>query len=42
MLGVNYWLTPSTVVKLAYADNRGLDGRDTDRDQFYLQLSHGF
>ena len=38
--GVNYWLTPSAAVKVAYEDTQMDDGRDDTR--VFAQLSFGF
>ena len=39
-VGLNYWLSPSAVLKLAYEDTEMNDGRDDTR--VFLQLSYGF
>src|SRR5205809_4552342 len=40
-LGLNYWLTPSTVIKAAYEfDDK--NGGDRDRDAFMMQMAVGF
>ena len=40
-LGLNYWVTPSTVIKLAYEiDDKNGDARD--QDAFMLQVAVGF
>jgi hypothetical protein len=38
--GVNYWMTPSTALKLAFEDTEMDDGREDER--VFLQLSFGF
>lgn len=40
--GVNYWLAPNAVAKLAYEFNKGLTDTPTDTNRLLLQLAYGF
>jgi len=40
--GVNYLLTPSAMIKLAYESNSGLAGELTDDDRVLVQVAYGY
>jgi hypothetical protein len=41
-IGLNYWLTPSAVAKVAYEFNQGEPGTKNNADLFLVQFSYGF
>lgn len=41
-LGLNYLVTPNSMIKFAYEFNDGLAGELTDNDRFLIQLAYGY
>ena len=40
--GVNYLLTPNSIIKVGYEFNDGLDGEPTDDDVWLFQIAYGY
>lgn len=41
-VGINYLITPNSMIKFAYEVNDGLTDKQTDKDRFLIQLAYGY
>lgn len=41
-VGLNYWIQPNVVAKLAFETNKGLRGTATDANRVLMQFAYGF